>query len=234
MVDERLRNAYHEGMPSIERRQEMIFEQIKNGGDRNFGYLVADPASKWAAAVDPSYIPEFYAERARALNLHLKYVICTHSHQDHINGNDYMHEHTDAEVIMFKDADYFYDIEVQDGEVVMLGQLPLTFLHTPGHSDDSMCIRAGDRLITGDTLFVGKVGGTDLEGGARRQFDSLRRLMMLDEQVEVYPGHDYGVQPSSTIGFEKNSNPFLLQQTFEEFVYLKKNWAEYKRQHQIS
>ncbi|MBM3265819.1 MAG: MBL fold metallo-hydrolase [candidate division Zixibacteria bacterium] len=212
----------------------MIFEQIDNGGDRNFGYVIGDPASKLAAAVDPCFIPEFYVSRIRALGFRLHYVVCTHSHQDHIGGNDYMHEHTDAVVVMYKDADYFYDLEVEDGQTLLLGELPLFILHTPGHSDDSMCIRAENNLITGDTLFVGKVGGTDLDRGARLQYDSLRRVMALEDDVAIYPGHDYGKTPTSTIGYERNHNPFILQPTFEDFVHLKQNWTEYKRKHNIA
>jgi glyoxylase-like metal-dependent hydrolase (beta-lactamase superfamily II) len=212
----------------------MIFEQIRNGGDRNFGYLIGDEQSGLAAVVDPSYNPAGYVDRVRELGLTIRYVICTHSHQDHINGNDYIQEATDAEVVMYRDADYFYDTAVEDGDVIRLGNLELRIIHTPGHTDDGMCVLVENRLITGDTLFVGKVGGTDLDQGARRQYESLRRLMELDERVEVYPGHDYGVSPFSTIGHEKKTNPFIIQPSFEDFVALKKNWAEYKNQHGIA
>jgi glyoxylase-like metal-dependent hydrolase (beta-lactamase superfamily II) len=89
-------------------------------------------------------------------------------------------------------------------------------------------------LITGDTLFVGKVGGTDLGPGARAEYESLfGKLLKLNEDVEVWPGHDYGVRPSSTIGEERRENPFLLCGSFEEFVDLKRNWTQYKREHGI-
>lgn len=212
----------------------MIFEQIANGGDRNFGYLIGDEATGIAAAVDPSYRPAYYIERAQTLGLTLKYVICTHSHHDHVNGNDHIQEQTEAEVVMYKDAEYFYDRDVEDGDIFKLGALELHIIHTPGHCEDGMCIRVGNKLITGDTLFVGKVGGTDLEEGARKEYESLRRLMRLDETLEVYPGHDYGVKPHSTIGYEKANNPFILQPTLEDFVNLKRNWAAYKLKHGIS
>lgn len=211
----------------------MIFEQIDNGGDRNFGYLIGDAKAGVAAVVDPSYIPQTYLDRIATLQLNLKYVICTHSHQDHINGNDYVQEHSDAEVIMCQDADYFYDIAVADNQVIELGTLRLKIFHTPGHSDDCICILVENKLVTGDTLFVGKVGGTDLDDGARRQFESLQKLMTLDASVEVYPGHNYGARPWSTIGDEKTTNPFLLQPDFDAFVNLKKNWTAYKKLHNI-
>jgi glyoxylase-like metal-dependent hydrolase (beta-lactamase superfamily II) len=96
-----------------------------------------------------------------------------------------------------------------------------------------MCILIENKLITGDTLFVGKVGGTDLEEGARLEYESLQQLMQLDENLEVYPGHDFGAQPSSTIGYEKRNNPFILQPTLEDFVHLKANWVAYKAEHGI-
>ncbi|MBT4484431.1 MAG: hypothetical protein HOC71_12230 [Candidatus Latescibacteria bacterium] len=88
--------------------------------------------------------------------------------------------------------------------------------------------------MTGDTLFVGKVGGTGLGNDARDEYRSLHeKLIPLPEDTRVWPGHDYGVRPSSTIGEELRENPFILRNSLEEFVELKKNWAEYKRKHGI-
>ena len=90
------------------------------------------------------------------------------------------------------------------------------------------------KLITGDTLFVGKVGGTDYGEEARREYESLhRKLLTLPAETEVWPGHDVGVAPSSTIGHERRTNPFLLRRSFDEFVELKCSWLEYKREHGI-
>jgi hydroxyacylglutathione hydrolase len=212
----------------------MIFEQINNGGDRNFGYLIGDKESGLAAAVDPSYNPSYYIERVEKLQLKLKYIICTHSHHDHVNGNDHLIEQLGLDVVMYHDAEYFFDIEVKDGDVFKLGKLDLHIIHTPGHCQDGMCILIGNKLISGDTLFIGKVGGTDLDEDARKEYESLQRLMKLDDKVEVYPGHDFGAKPSSTIGYERRHNPFLLQPTFEDFVYLKANWPAYKEEHGIN
>ena len=211
----------------------MIFEQIKNGGDRNLGYLVADEKTKKAVAVDPSYRPGYYIQRADELELELVSVICTHSHHDHVNGNDHLIEELGIEVVMYKDAEYFYDIELSDGEIFKLGGLELSIMHTPGHCEDGMCLLVEDKLITGDTLFVGKVGGTSTEDEARKEYDSLKRLFTLDDEIEVFPGHDFGVNPSSTIGYERENNPFILQATFEDFLHLKENWPAYKMEHNI-
>ena len=210
----------------------MIFEQIRTGGDRNFAYLVGDESTKKAAVLDPSYVPGEVLERAKANGLEVALIVNTHLHHDHVNGNLWMIDHTDAELIAGSPA-------VGDGDTRSLGEITLTFLHTPGHTAESMCILAKEegapgKLITGDTLFVGKVGGTDLGEGARQEYDSLHnKIMTLPEETEIWPGHDYGVQPSSTVADEKKTNPFILQETFEAFVELKKNWAEYKKKHNI-
>jgi hydroxyacylglutathione hydrolase len=126
-----------------------------------------------------------------------------------------------------------------DGARLALGRLSLTLIHTPGHTPDSLCLLVEEpgspgKLITGDTLFVGKVGGTGFGEDARAEYRSLHeKLMPLPDATEVWPGHDYGVAPSSTIGHERRTNPFLLRESFEAFVELKVNWLEYKRRHGI-
>lgn len=211
----------------------MIFEQIPTGGDRNFAYLVGDEASGECALVDPSNDPAKCVKAARKHNLVVKYVINTHGHSDHTNGNETVRKRTGARVVAHESAWQAHDMTVRDGATLKLGELELRFIHTPGHTDDAVCILAGEKLMTGDTLFVGKVGGTDFGDGARTEFESLRRLMKLPDEVEVYPGHDYGVAPSSTIGRERETNPFILRKEFDDFVDLKKHWAEYKAEHGI-
>ena len=111
----------------------------------------------------------------------------------------------------------------------------IRIIHCPGHSPESIGLLVDEtKLISGDELFVGKVGGTGSEDQARTQYDSLHgRFMTLDDAVEVWPGHDVGVQPSSTIGHERRTNPFLLRESFEDFLWLKRNWAQYKKEQGI-
>jgi len=218
----------------------MIFEQIPTGGDRNFAYLIADETSRQAAVVDPANDPAGVLARIAALGLELRYVINTHDHFDHAGGNREVLKRTRARLLAGGRGG------VRDGETLSLGRVELTFIQTPGHSPDSLGVLVQERaapdappapgkLITGDTLFVGKVGGTDYDAGARAEYDSLhRKLMTLPDETEVWPGHDVGVAPSSTIGHEKRTNPFLLCRSFEEFLELKRNWLEYKRKHGIA
>ncbi|OFW42008.1 MAG: hypothetical protein A3J28_18900 [Acidobacteria bacterium RIFCSPLOWO2_12_FULL_60_22] len=215
----------------------MIFQQIQANGDRNFAYLIGDDATREAAVLDASYAPERVWAEAQARELALRYVISTHSHKDHIAGNGYLLERTQAVEVMHESTPHPCRLRVKDNEELPLGNLRLRFLHTPGHIPDHVCVLADGKLITGDLLFVGKIGGTGLPfpgSDPRQQWESLQRLMRLDPATEVWPGHDYGAAPSSTLGREIATNPFLLCKTFEEFLYLKDHWAEYKKAHGIA
>ena len=214
----------------------MIFEQVRANGDRNLAYLIGEEAGGDAAIIDPSFGPERALAEAARQGLTPRYVISTHSHRDHVAGNSYILEHTEAVEVMHESTPHPTRLRVKDDEILALGNLQLRFLHTPGHIPDHICILTEGKLLTGDILFVGKIGGTGPSfpgSDARQQWESLQRLVKLDPAVEVWPGHDYGVTPSSTIGRETSSNPFLLCETFEEFLYLKDHWAEYKKAHNI-
>lgn len=216
---------------------DVIFEQIPAGGDRNFAYLIGDEAAREAAIIDPSYAPERALDHATRHALNVRYVISTHSHPDHIAGNAYVLERTQAVEVLYESSPHPSSVRVKDEGELSVGVIRLRFLHTPGHIPDHVCVLAAGKLITGDILFVGKVGGTGtyFKGSdPQQQWESLQRLMKLDAAIEVWPGHDYGVAPSSTIGHERATNPFLLCKTLEEFLYLKDHWAEYKKLHNIA
>lgn len=212
----------------------MIFRQLRAGGDRNFSYLIGDEATKEAAIIDPGSPPRAEMDALREYNLTLVYIINTHDHFDHTGGNGELKRETSARIAMHERANSSRDIGLRDGDTLELGSTELRIIHTPGHTPDSICVLAGGELVSGDTLFVGKVGGTGFGRDARDEYESLHeKLMILPEDTRVWPGHDYGVRPSSTIGEEKRENPFILRETFEDFVDLKRNWAEYKREHGI-
>ncbi len=213
----------------------MFFKQIQAGGDRNFSYVIADEESKQAAVVDPGSEPDTEKQVLDENGFKLVYVINTHDHFDHTGGNDILAHERGAKIAMHKAGHSRRDITLRDGDTLSLGSLELFIIHTPGHTPDSICILVEDHLVTGDTLFVGKVGGTGFGRDARDEYESLHgKLITLPPETTVWPGHDYGVRPSSTIGDEKRENPFLLRDSFESFVDLKKNWAEYKREHGIA
>jgi glyoxylase-like metal-dependent hydrolase (beta-lactamase superfamily II) len=213
----------------------VFVKQFRTGGDRNFGYLVADEATRKAVIIDPSYAPERIVHFARENDYEIAYVFSTHDHFDHTNGNQTVEKMTGARALLFGDTDPATGIQVQDGARFPLGNLEITIVHTPGHTNDAICLHIGDAVFTGDTLFVGKVGGTDLGPGARAEYDSLHnKLLTLPDETRVFPGHDVGVAPESTIAHERETNPFLLQADLKAFVHLKRNWAAYKKEHGIA
>jgi len=213
----------------------MFVKQFRTGGDRNLGYLVADEATGTACVIDASYAPEEIVEFARGSGYEIRYVFSTHDHYDHTNGNRTMEQMTGRRALLYGATEPETGEQIRDGTHLPLGGLEITVLHTPGHSDDAICILVDDAVFTGDTLFVGKVGGTDLGEGARAEYASLHeKLMALPDETRIYPGHDVGVAPASTVVQERETNPFLLQPDLTSFVHLKRNWAEYKREHGIA
>jgi hydroxyacylglutathione hydrolase len=213
----------------------VLVEQIRTGGDRNLAYLAADSTTGAAVIIDPSYTPEALVAHARGQGLTIALAFDTHGHGDHSNGDDRFESLTGLRPLHFGNVDPGTGKRVDDGAEFALGQLTVTVIHTPGHSPDSICLLIGNALFNGDTLFVGKVGGTDLAAGARGEYESLhQKLLALADDTRVYPGHDVGIAPASTIGHERATNPFLLQPDFAAFVDLKEHWAEYKREHGIA
>ena len=212
----------------------MIFEQIDAGGDRNFSYLIADEATRLCAVVDPGYDTSKLAARVQELGLTVTHIFNTHTHHDHVAGNDVFHQ-GNVQLAAYKEARVNPDIKLEHGDEIRVGQVPVKVLFTPGHYLDSICLLVNNsKLITGDTLFVGCIGGTRSQDTSAEQFHSLFEIILkLDDAVEVCPGHDYGEKPISTIGYERTHNPFLQRTKFDDFLWLKAHWEEYKAEHGI-
>ena len=198
----------------------MYFKQVKYRGD-NFSYVIADEASREAAVVDSSYNADVLIRLLNDRGFKLKYVINTHGHADHTGGNEALRSAFGAKIFAHRLSSITLDLAVGDGDVIYVGSVCIKVIHTPGHTPDGVCLLVdGTKLLTGDTLFVGECGRVDMPGGsARSLYDSLfNKLMKLDDAVEVYPGHDYGVRPVSSIGEERRSNYVLQPRSVEEFV----------------
>ncbi len=205
----------------------MLLKQIPVGMMANFTYVIASEKTKQAAVVDPSSGLSDILGFAKKRGLTIELIFATHEHGDHTAGISELAAQTGAKVVAHKDEAQSLqrkhvpvDIKVEDGQILKLGEVEIKIIHTPGHTRGSMCLLADGKLITGDTLFVGNCGRTDLSGGSSKQmYESLhKKLKVLPDNTEVYPGHDYGSRPTSTIGEEKRSNPTLSANSFEEFM----------------
>ena len=203
----------------------MIFEQVPIGQMQNFAYLIGD---KEAAIVDPGWDIDKLLAAAKKHDLNINKILLTHSHYDHINGVKQLFDATDATIFVHKEDES--EIEklgikkikiIRDNEIIEIGKIKVKVLHTPGHSPGSVCYLFDNKLITGDMLFVEAIGRVDLPGGdIEKMFNSLQKLKELNDDIEVYPGHDYGSKPHSTIGYEKKNNPYM-KASKEEFFRIR-------------
>jgi len=199
----------------------MIIRQIRIGLD-NFSYLIYCEKTGKAALVDPGTNASESMREIGKANMELNCVINTHYHSDHTAENFRVINNYRCELIASKqEASNIPGITktVTDGDVMMLGHVELKFMLTPGHTPGGMCIIVdGQAILTGDTLFIGDCGRTDITGGSNEQmFDTLQRLKSLPDEIVVYPGHDYGDMPSDTLGNQKNRNKTLKAKTLEIF-----------------
>jgi hydroxyacylglutathione hydrolase len=202
----------------------MSLEQMKVGYD-NFCYIIYDPLQKKAGIVDPGYDIRTPLEFLTSKHLTLDYIFLTHYHGDHTAGvKEIKRRFPSVKVVASKqDGDHLEvspDIHVSDGSQIHVGNILVDFLFTPGHTPGGVClIVEKTALLTGDTLFIGDCGRTDLPGGNLTQmFSTLHeRLMNLPDELVVYPGHDYGDKPFDTLGNQKQTNKTLLAKTLKEF-----------------
>jgi len=198
----------------------LIFEQIRASNSDNFMYLIGDESSREALIVDPaSPIAPVMSVIARH-GVKVRYIVNTHGHRDHTSGNAELADITGGKIAAHVDSRQRRDIALRDGDTLRLGDVVATILHTPGHSPDSICLLVDKKLLTGDTLFVGECGRTDLSGGDSIQlYRSLfEKILGLEDDIMIYPGHDYGSKPFSTLGAERKTNYTLAPRTQEEFV----------------
>ncbi len=196
--------------------------QIPAGEMANFSYLVFCPKSRKGLAVDPSFAPENLLAEARDREVTIEVLVNTHGHRDHCAGNDAILDATGARLAAHPLDLPGADIPLEEGSVLLLGEEEVQVLHTPGHTPGSITLHPPGALITGDTLFVTFAGRADLAGSdPEALYKSLMRLASLPPETRVFPGHDYGPRPVSTIAFERANNPYLQCPDLKSFLQLR-------------
>jgi glyoxylase-like metal-dependent hydrolase (beta-lactamase superfamily II) len=208
----------------------MFLKQFEVGNFAVFAYLLGEDSGGPGVVIDPAGDADPIISAADQNKITIQYILNTHAHVDHVMGNEEMKQKTGAQIIIHeKDAPALTRIPmsmlsmfggrpsppadriVKDGDSIQVGNLALQVLHTPGHSPGAICIYVDGVVFTGDTLFVGGVGRTDLPGGSwpimLRSIQT--KLLTLPDETVVFPGHNYGATPTSTIGNERLHNSFL-------------------------
>jgi glyoxylase-like metal-dependent hydrolase (beta-lactamase superfamily II)/rhodanese-related sulfurtransferase len=203
----------------------MIFETVVSGGCRS--YVIGCENTCSAAIIDPelSQIDRYLGLTARD-GLRIRYLIDTHTHADHFSAIQQLARHLNVPIVMHRNSPApFVDLRLQGGELLIVGNLRLQALHTPGHTRDSMCLQVEDRVLTGDTLLIGATGRTDLPSGdAEALHDSLfNGLLKLDPTLKIFPAHEYKGRPHSTIAQELAENPRLQKRERGAFVEMMQN-----------
>jgi glyoxylase-like metal-dependent hydrolase (beta-lactamase superfamily II) len=197
----------------------LVVRQIKVGPMVNFVYLVVDKDSHEAAAIDSGWETEPIVRAATEMGAKVRYAVATHEHFDHTSTLRELSDRLGAKVVAHEDSPIDCDVRVTDRQRLKLGGTSLKVLHTPGHTQDSICLYDGRNVFTGDTLFVDSIGKFERADG-ESIFRSIHAIMQLPGSTLMYPGHDYGDVPSRTLQEEGQANPFLMARDLRSFLSL--------------
>jgi glyoxylase-like metal-dependent hydrolase (beta-lactamase superfamily II) len=203
----------------------MIFKQFFETVTCTFTYLLACEKTKQAVLIDTveSEVPE-YLKELDAQDLKLVYTLETHVHADHVTAADILRQKLGSKSVVHRDAGAMCgDLLVTDGVHLIVGSLDLEVRYTPGHTNGCISFFAGDRIFTGDSLLIGGCGRTDFQGGdAGKLYDSIHaKIFSLNDDVIIYPGHDYNGNTQSTVGEERKNNKRLgNNRSREAFIHL--------------
>ena len=214
--------------------ERLYLKQMELGPMQNFVYLIGDTETRQCVAVDPAWEIDAILDEIQSDDMRLTGMLVTHTHQDHVGGHLFGHdipgiaqvlERSPAKVYVHQAEREFLKgfgsdvVKVDGGDTLAVGDMTVTFLHTPGHTPGSQCFLVDGRLISGDTLFIRSCGRTDLPGSdPAEMYTSLtQRLGALPDDTVVFPGHNYGGSVT-TIGDEKRANPMMHFPSMAEFL----------------
>jgi hydroxyacylglutathione hydrolase len=219
--------------------QSIYFKQLELGPMQNYVYLVGDPTTREAAVVDAAWDIDTIVQTAEADGYRITHDLVTHFHPDHLGGAFMGHSvigaaelvaRVPATVVIHKaELPFVHRITglsdsdvtaVEGGDDVMIGNLNVKLLHTPGHTPGSQCFLVGNAVVSGDTLFIGSCGRVDLPGSSPEDmYRSLHDVLAaLPDETVLFPGHNYADRPTSTIGDEKRTNMMLRFQNLKDFL----------------
>jgi hydroxyacylglutathione hydrolase len=205
----------------------LYLKQMELGPMQNFVYLIGDPETRDCVVVDPAWEIDAILDTVATDGMRLRSALVTHTHQDHVGGHLFGHDIPGLEELLGKapakvyvhkaEREFLHGfgsdlVKVDGGDTVEVGRVTITFIHTPGHTPGSQCFKVRDRVVSGDTLFIGSCGRTDLPGSdPGAMYESLtQKLAKLDEATLVFPGHNYAEHAThSSIALEKTRNPML-------------------------
>jgi hydroxyacylglutathione hydrolase len=207
----------------------LYFKQIEIGPMQNFTYLIGDPVSREAVVVDAAWDIPAIVQLAGQDGFTITKALVTHYHQDHLGGDfagyhiqgaAELLEHVKAKVYINKAEAPFLGrlaglstsdiVQVESGDTTAIGNITVTFIHTPGHTPGSQCFLVENRLVAGDTLFINSCGRVDLPGSSPEDmYYSLQKLAKLSDDTVLYPGHNYADKPFATLDEQKCHNMYL-------------------------
>jgi hydroxyacylglutathione hydrolase len=220
----------------MENNNHLYFKQVEIGPMQNFVYLIGSTETRKVAVVDAAWEIDSILKLAAQDEMEITHAFVTHTHPDHVGGSfagieiqgvTELLSKCKAKVVVHKaEAEFLKGlspsdiIKAESGDKVDVGGLEIQLLHTPGHTPGSQCFLVDDRIVSGDTLFIGSCGRIDLPGSDPEQmyYSLTQKLMALPDRTILFPGHNYSDSPTSTVGAEKQNNPYLKFHSLKQFL----------------
>ena len=216
--------------------EQLYFQQVEMGPMQNYVYLIGSRETRKVAVVDAAWDVEEIIRLAARDDMEITHAFVTHTHPDHVGGRfagmeiegvEELLSKCKAKIVVHKaEAEFLKGVSASDivkaesGDKIDIGGVEVQLLHTPGHTPGSQCFLVDKRIVSGDTLFIGSCGRIDLPGSDPEQmyYSLTQKLMALPDETILFPGHNYSVQPTSTMGEQKQSNPYLQFHSLKQFL----------------